>query len=94
MMANKQIEAIVHGRVQGVNFRWYTRKRANELNVTGWVRNLPDGRRVKVIAEGAEEKLQELVRFLYNGPPAANVDDVDVDWQDATGEFDRFSIRY
>ena len=93
-MADKRIEAIARGRVQGVNFRWYTRQRANELGVTGWVRNLPDGRRVKVIAEGPEIKLHELVRFLYNGPPAADVDEVDVDWQDANGEFDRFSIRY
>jgi acylphosphatase len=93
-MVNKQLRALVHGRVQGVNFRWYTRQRANELDLRGWVRNLPDGRRVEIVAEGTEDKLRELVRFLYDGPPAADVDDVDIEWKEATDEFNRFSIRF
>lgn len=93
-MADKRIHAIVHGRVQGVNFRWHTRRRANELDLTGWVRNHADGQRVEVVAEGAEQQLWELVRFLHDGPPAANVDDVDAQWTEANGEFKRFSIRY
>jgi acylphosphatase len=93
-MADRRLHAIVQGRVQGVNFRWTTRQRANELNVTGWVRNLADGRCVEVVAEGADEQLRELVRFLYNGPPAADVDSVDVEWKDASGEFNRFSVRF
>lgn len=93
-MADKRLHAIAHGRVQGVNFRWYTRQQANALSLTGWVRNLADGRRVEVVAEGAEERLLELVRFLHAGPSGAGVDDVQVEWQDGSGEFDRFSIRY
>lgn len=93
-MADRRLRALVHGRVQGVNFRWYTRQRASELALRGWVRNLPDGRRVEVVAEGAEDKLRELVRFLYDGPPAADVDDVDIEWQEATDEFNRFSVRF
>jgi acylphosphatase len=93
-MAGKRLHALVYGRVQGVNFRWYTRQRASELDLRGWVRNSPDGRRVEVVAEGAEDRLRELVRFLYNGPPAADVYNVDVEWKEATDEFNRFSIRY
>ena len=94
IMTDRRIHAIVHGRVQGVNFRWNTRQRANELDLTGWVRNLPDGDRVEVVAEGAEERLRELVQFLHAGPPSACVDDVDIEWHDAKNEFHRFSIRY
>lgn len=93
-MADKRLHAIAHGRVQGVNFRWYTRQRANALSLTGWVRNLADGRRVEVVAEGAEERLRELVRYLHDGPSGAGVDDVEIEWQDGSGEFSRFSIRY
>jgi acylphosphatase len=93
-VADKRLRALVRGRVQGVNFRWYTRQRASELNLKGWVRNLPGGQRVEVVAEGAEDQLRELVRFLYNGPPAASVNDVDIEWKEATNEFTRFSIRY
>jgi acylphosphatase len=94
IMTDKRLYALVRGRVQGVNFRWNTRQRANELDLTGWVRNLPDGERVEVVAEGPEERLRELVRFLHNGPPAAYVDDMKVEWHDARNEFNRFSIRY
>jgi acylphosphatase len=94
IVANKRLHAIAHGRVQGVNFRWFTRRRANELELTGWVRNLPGGRRVEVIAEGAEEQLQDLVRFLHTGPVGASVDDVEIEWQNGSGEFDRFSVRF
>lgn len=94
MVADKRLHAIAHGRVQGVNFRWVTRQRANELKLTGWVRNLPGGRRVEVVAEGAEEQLRELVRYLHSGPPGASVDDVEIEWQNGNGEFDRFSVRY
>ena len=67
-MTDKRLHARVSGRVQGVNFRWNTRQRASELNLTGWVRNLPDGEHVEVVAEGPEDRLRDLVRFLHNGP--------------------------
>ncbi len=93
-MSQNQLRAIVRGRVQGVNFRWYTRERAVELGLTGWVRNLWDGRSVELVAQGRTESLQELVRFLHRGPPSARVDEVEVDWQQASGEFDRFEVRF
>ncbi len=93
-MSQNQLHAIVRGRVQGVNFRWYTRERAVELGLTGWVRNLWDHRSVELVAQGRTESLHELVRFLHRGPPSARVDEVEVDWQQASGEFDRFEVRF
>jgi len=92
-MANKRLTAVIHGRVQGVNFRWYTRQRATQLGLAGWVRNLR-GRRVKVVAEGPPDQLSDLVLFLHQGPPASHVEEVQVDWGEASGEFKNFGVRY
>ena len=92
-MTNRRLSAIVSGRVQGVNFRWFVRGHAERLGLTGWVRNL-QGNRVEVVAEGQEDRLKELVRILQQGPPMASVDDIMVDWEQASGEFRIFSIRY
>ena len=94
MMANRRLTALVTGRVQGVNFRWHTRQRAAELGLSGWVRNLRGGRRVEVIAEGSPDQLGKLVRFLHHGPPASRVEEVQVDWDEASGEFKSFGIRF
>ena len=93
-MADKRLCAIVHGRVQGVNFRWHTRQRATQLGLTGWVRNLRDGRRVEVVAEGSPNQLKDLALFLYQGPPPARVLDVEIEWEEASGEFKSFGVRY
>lgn len=82
---------LVSGRVQGVFFRDRTRTRAGSLGVTGWVRNLPDGR-VEVLAEGDRERIESLIGWLEEGPPLAMVEDVDVDWEDYRGEFPDFRI--
>ncbi len=87
-----RLHAIVHGRVQGVNFRSYTIQEATRLNLTGWVRNLPDGT-VETVAEGPRPALESLLAFLHQGPPAARVTAVDVNWEEATGEFDSFRVR-
>jgi len=92
-MAEKRVHAIVHGRVQGVNFRWYTRQQAAQLGLTGWVRNLRGGRRVQVVAEGAPQQLENLLLFLHQGPPLARVKEVQVSWEPATGEFKDFSVQ-
>lgn len=88
----KRIEAIVYGRVQGVAFRYATYNQATQLHLTGWVMNRPDGS-VRVVAEGAEQHLAILAAWLHDGPAAARVDLVDLDWMDATGEFSQFTIR-
>lgn len=83
--------AWIRGTVQGVAFRWYTMERAHELGLVGWVRNLPDGR-VEVWIEGAALAVEEMLAWLRRGPPAANVqgiDVLDVDVSDA----ERFEVR-
>jgi acylphosphatase len=83
---------IVAGWVQGVFFRSETRRLANAYGVTGWVRNLEDGR-VEAVFEGEEESVKRLVEFCRKGPPAARVDNVDVSWERYSGSFDDFQIR-
>ncbi|HFD39215.1 MAG TPA: acylphosphatase [Anaerolineae bacterium] len=91
--ATARLHAIVHGRVQGVSFRYYTRRRAGELGLSGYVRNLWDGT-VEVVAEGPRPALDQLLSFLHTGPPAAIVTQVDVHWTAPTAQFDRFEVRY
>jgi acylphosphatase len=63
------------------------------LNLTGWVRNLRDGR-VEVLAEGDKDKLGELISRLNQGPPLAQVDNVNVKWEEYKGEFEDFRITW
>lgn len=88
-----RLHAIVHGRVQGVSFRYYTVQRARELGVTGYARNRWD-ESVEVVAEGQRLAVDELLAFLRVGPRAAFVADVDVQWLPATDEFERFEVRH
>ena len=83
----------VSGRVQGVNFRWYTQRQAQELGLTGWVRNLWDGR-VVAIFEGEETAVQQAVAWCYKGPSSARVDEVEVTYAPAGGEFKGFQITW
>jgi acylphosphatase len=83
----------VSGRVQGVFFRSETRYEARLRGVKGWVRNLPDGR-VEAVFEGEEEAVKALIDFCRRGPPGAKVTKVDVKWEDYTGEFRDFEIRF
>jgi acylphosphatase len=81
----------VSGRVQGVFFRDHARRWAGSLGLTGWVRNLLDGR-VEVLAEGEREKLEDLVDRLREGPPFAQVEDLEIAWEDFRNEFADFRI--
>jgi acylphosphatase len=81
----------VSGRVQGVNFRYYTQRKAQELGLTGWVRNLWDGR-VEAVFEGEKENVEKVIDFCKRGPPGAYVSDLDVKWENWTGEFHGFGI--
>ena len=67
---------VVHGRVQGVGFRWFVEREAHMLGVAGWVRNRPDGS-VEVLAMGSRDQLLGLRARLRQGPRAARVDDVE-----------------
>jgi len=88
------LKAIVHGRVQGVNFRSFVEYRAEALGLRGYVKNLSGGRAVEVCAEGEKTKLEELIKHLRNGPSRARVERVDVEWPDYTGRFDDFHVSY
>jgi len=87
-----RVSARITGRVQGVGFRNFTRMRARRLGVTGWVRNERDGS-VRLEAEGPREALDSLVDAVHRGPRMARVENVEVDWTDATDEFDTFRVR-
>ena len=84
---------IVTGKVQGVFYRAETAAKARRLNITGWVRNLPDGR-VEAVFEGDETNVQKIIDFCRRGPPDAYVVDLDVRRQEWTAEFRNFAIRY
>jgi len=84
---------IISGRVQGVCFRMETRDAAQRHNVSGWVRNLPNGS-VEAVLEGPGEAVNQTIEWCRQGPPLSRVYDVKVDWEDYQGEFDRFSITY
>jgi len=83
----------VSGLVQGVFFRYETTIRARANKVTGWVRNLPDGR-VEAVFEGEREAVEKMIAFCRRGPPAAIVREVKVIWEEPTGEFKDFRIIY
>lgn len=89
----KRLTANITGRVQGVSFRYYTRREAHRLGATGWVRNEANGS-VSVVAEGSEALLTELLMFLERGSPSARVSRVEADWSAASGEFATFEVRF
>jgi len=83
----------ISGRVQGVFFRYETKRMALRLGVSGWIRNLPDGR-VEAVFEGEKSDVGEIIRFCHVGPPGAIVRNVKVIWEQPSGEFRGFQIRY
>ncbi len=89
----KRYHIFVSGRVQGVFYRDFTRRQAKRFNITGWVKNLWDGR-VEVVAEGEEENLKKFIEELGKGPPAARVENLEIKEEKATLEFDDFEIIY
>lgn len=88
------IQVTVSGRVQGVYFRAFATRRARELGLTGYTRNLPFREAVEVYAEGEKDQLEKLIDHLKLGPPPARVDKVEVDWSEYTGNYPDFGIRY
>jgi acylphosphatase len=88
---SKALSIRVHGRVQGVNFRYYTRMTAYQYNVQGFVRNEPDGS-VYIEAEGEEEELNMFLAWCYDGPSWARVDKVETQKIPAAG-YEDFVIK-
>jgi len=87
------VQAIVYGYVQGVFFRAFVSRRAKELGLSGYVRNLPGGT-VEVNAEGERKQLERLIGYLKVGPPGAKVEKVTTNWSEYTGNYSGFGIRY
>ena len=88
------MRAMVYGSVQGVYFRDFIARRARELGLTGYVRNLRQVEAVEVNAEGEREQLVTLISHLKVGPPAARVTKVVTDWSEYTGSYSGFTVRY
>jgi acylphosphatase len=86
------VHIIVEGLVQGVGFRWFVATRAQQLNLSGFARNLYDGR-VEIEAEGDRSQLEELIRAVKVGPRSAQVRNLRVDWKSPSFAFTHFEIR-
>ncbi len=88
----QRVHVWVKGRVQNVGFRAHVQYSARQIGVTGWVRNVGYDT-VEAIGEGEREKLDRLVEAVKAGPRGAQVDEANVEWQNATGEFRDFQLR-
>jgi acylphosphatase len=88
-----RVHVFAAGVVQGVAYRFFAEKYAARLGITGWVRNLPDGR-VEVLAEGPAAHIEAFLARLKEGPSLARVDAFDVRREPATGEFGDFRIAF
>ena len=92
MMADR-LHLMIKGDVQGVFFRDFVKKQSKFLNLKGWVRNTPEGN-VEVVAEGGRENLLRLSEKCIRGPIIAKVEKIDLQWENPTGAFNDFEIRY
>ncbi len=88
----KSLHCLISGRVQGVNFRSWTKNQADNLGLKGWVRNLDDGR-VEVLAQGKEDDLQTLKGRLTQGSTFSRVENVECQWLDYEKEHTKFELR-
>ena len=91
-MRNVRAEVRVTGRVQGVWFRQSTKNTAEQYGVSGWCRNNPDGS-VTAVFEGEESAVKAVIEWCKDGPELARVDDLQIEWENPTGEFEHFVIR-
>lgn len=87
------VHVIISGRVQGVWYRVSTKQKAEQLGVTGWVKNRVDGC-VEAVFEGEEKIIEDMIKWCYTGPPNAIVKDVKVKKRTLINNFDDFSIKY
>jgi len=88
-----QYELKVTGRVQGVGYRYFAAKKANEMGITGWVKNSVDGS-VIIVAQGIEEEIKTFTDYLYIGPTRCRIDQVTKVKFNTLANFDNFSVKY
>jgi acylphosphatase len=93
MTGKARAHVLISGRVQGVAYRYFAEKYAKSFGITGWVKNLYDGR-VEVLAQGDREDLDLFLARLKEGPRLALVEDFDVTWEEFTDEFQDFQIAF
>ena len=89
----KTIHTRIEGRVQGVFFRDYTKRKADELNLVGWVRNIPDGT-VEAVISGRESGVKQMVEWFHQGSPYSNVENVVTNETSIPADSVVFQIRY
>jgi len=82
----------ISGRVQGVFYRAHTKKKANELGITGWVKNLPDGR-VEAVFQGPKDKVEKMISWCHKGSPASRVTNVEMA-KAQQEDYKNFIIKY
>ncbi len=92
-VSHERLVAEIVGHVQGVGFRYFVRQMARRYGLVGWVRNDPEGT-VTVAAEGSRARLDAFLDALHQGPEGAEVEEVEVRWEPATGRFKTFAIEY
>ena len=92
-MTGKCVHIFVTGKVQGVFFRQATRVIAIKNNVTGWVRNLDDGR-VEIMIEGEDKSVDIITQWCNLGPANLRVDDIKINQEEFLGEYENFEVRY
>ena len=88
----KRAHVRISGRVQGVFFRDSTREKAQELGLSGYVKNTPDGD-VEALFEGPTEGVEEMVRWCGQGPPHASVENVEANYEPAGDDLTGFEVR-
>lgn len=88
-----RVRVYISGMVQGVFFRYETKKRALRHGISGWVRNLEDGR-VEALFEGETEAIEKMLNFCRKGPPGADVQNLEVNTETWQGESQDFTVKY
>lgn len=82
----------IEGKVQGVGFRNFIQRKAHTMDVTGWVKNLRDGR-VEAVFEGEKMDVDQMIEACFDGPPAANVHNVEEEWEEPESDISGFDIK-
>jgi acylphosphatase len=92
MAEERRVHLAIRGRVQGVNFRWYARSRAQSLGLAGWIRNRPDGT-VEAVVQGPRDAVTRFVEWVHHGPSLAEVERVDMRDEESDASLQTFRIR-
>ena len=90
---NKQVHVKISGKVQGVWFRASTKQQAEQIGITGWVRNTSDGK-VEAVFQGTKDQIDEMIRWCHQGPTLSHVEHIEITDNENAKTFDTFTIKY